>query len=160
MDTPRTMPALLEEGARRFGNLPAIVDGERRLTYAELAETARTAARAYAARGVRLGDRVAIWAPNRAEYAVALLGAQVMGAAVVPLNTRYRGHEARVVLERSRASALVVTNGFLGTDFVEMLAGSAGDDRRPRQCRATDAGAARPAHRSSTSATARTGPTP
>ena len=131
MDTPRTMPALLDEGARRFGHLPAIVDGERRLTYAELAGAARTAARAYAARGVAHGDRVAIWAPNRVEYAVALLGAQVMGAAVVPLNTRYRGHEARVVLERSRASALVVANGFLGTDFVEMLAGAAADTDAP-----------------------------
>ena len=128
MDTPRTIPALLDHGARVFGSLPAIVDGEHRLTYAELADAARGAARAYAARGVRPGDRVAIWAPNRVEYAVALLGAQVMGAAVVPLNTRYRGQEARVVLERSRASALVVCTGFLDTDFVEMLVESAGPD--------------------------------
>ncbi|NPC98645.1 FadD3 family acyl-CoA ligase [Nocardioides sp. zg-DK7169] len=127
MDIPRTIPALLDDGARRFGPRPAIVDGAHRLTYADLLDAARTAARAYAARGVRLGDRVAIWAPNRTEYAVALLGAQLIGAAVVPLNTRYRGHEARVVLDRSRASTLVVSNGFLGTDFVALVADAAAD---------------------------------
>jgi len=122
---PQTVAALLDEGARRFGAHLAVVDGASRLTFAELALECRRAAGAYLAAGVRVGDRVAIWAPNRHEFVVALLGAQVMGASVVPLNTRYRGQEARTVLQRSRAAALVVCNGFLGTDYVAALADSA-----------------------------------
>ena len=128
MRSPLTVPELLDDGVRRFGARPAVVDGNSSLTYAELASETRRVARAYLATGVRPGDRVAIWAPNRIEFVLALLGAQVIGASVVPLNTRYRGHEARVVLERSRASALVVCNGFLGADYLMMLAESADAD--------------------------------
>jgi HIP---CoA ligase len=119
--TPRTIPALLEKAKQTYADRPAIVDGPTTLTYTELADAAEKAARAFLASGVRSGDRVAIWAPNRWEFPVAVLGAQTIGAAVVPLNTRYRGHEAREILERSRATALVTVNGFLGTDYVQML---------------------------------------
>lgn len=127
MASALTVPALLDEGAERYGSRTAVFDGENRLTYARLPGEVRRVARGYLAIGVRPGDRVAIWAPNRSEYVVALLGAQAMGASVVPLNTRYRGHEARVVLERSRASVLVVCNGFLGADYTTMLVDSAGE---------------------------------
>ncbi|MFE7224714.1 AMP-binding protein [Nocardioides sp. NPDC057577] len=122
---PRTVAELIDAGARRFGDRPALVEGARTWTYAELAEDVRRTARAHIATGVRPGDRVAIWAPNRSEYILAMLGAQLAGAAVVPLNTRYRGREARVVLERSRAVSLVVANGFLGNDYLAMLRESA-----------------------------------
>ncbi|QIX26575.1 AMP-binding protein [Nocardioides sp. JQ2195] len=126
-----TVPALIDGSAQRFGDSPAVVDGEHTLSYADLATESRRVARAYLAAGVRPGERVAIWAPNRIEYVLALLGAQVMGASVVPLNTRYRGREARVVLERARASALVLVNGFLGADYYAMLTESGADDARP-----------------------------
>jgi acyl-CoA synthetase (AMP-forming)/AMP-acid ligase II len=127
VSAPMTIPALLEEGARRWSDRPAVVEGDQTLTYAELARESRRVARALLAAGVRPGDRVAIWCPNRTEFVLALLGAQVIGAAVVPLNTRYRGNEARVVLERSRASLLVVCNGFLGADYVDMLVDAAAE---------------------------------
>ncbi|MER7560602.1 AMP-binding protein [Nocardioides sp. NPDC126508] len=119
--TPRTIPALIEKAKQTYADHPAIVDGPTTLTYAGLADAADRAARAFLASGVRSGDRVAIWAPNRWEFPVAVLGAQTIGAAAVPLNTRYRGHEAREILERSRATALITVNGFLGTDYVQML---------------------------------------
>ncbi|MFJ9387623.1 AMP-binding protein [Nocardioides sp. NPDC101246] len=119
--TPRTISALIEKAKQTYADHPAIVDGTTTLTYAELAAATDRAARAFLASGVRSGDRVAIWAPNRWEFPVAALGAQTIGAAVVPLNTRYRGHEAREILERSRATALITVNGFLGTDYVQML---------------------------------------
>ncbi|WP_408897168.1 FadD3 family acyl-CoA ligase [Nocardioides sp. R1-1] len=117
----RTIPALLAHGAATHGDHPAIVDGSSTITYAGLRELVVAAARSYRALGVEPGDRVAIWAPNRAEFIVALLGAQYVGASVVPLNTRYRGAEARVVLERSRAVVLVLSDGFLTQDYSTML---------------------------------------
>ncbi|GAA1226375.1 FadD3 family acyl-CoA ligase [Prauserella halophila] len=128
MTGPLTIPALLSAGERRFGHRPAVVDGEDTLSYAELAARARHAARSHLAIGVRPGDRVAIWAPNGTEFIVALLGAQLIGAAVVPLNTRYRGQEARHILAHSRAGALVVAGDFLGADRVQLLIDSAGPD--------------------------------
>ena len=59
-------------------------------------------AAALIATGIEPGDRVAIWAPNCWEWVVALLGLQSAGAALVPLNTRYKGVEAADILRRSR----------------------------------------------------------
>src|SRR6185312_5683208 len=99
------------------------IDGDLTVSYAELEQNAHRTARALLASGVVPGDRVAVWCPNRWEFIVAFLGAQCIGASLVPLNTRYRGDEARAILERSRASALFVANGFLGNDYLGMLDG-------------------------------------
>ncbi|HWU31546.1 MAG TPA: AMP-binding protein, partial [Marmoricola sp.] len=121
---PQTIPALLAHGVDNFADSVAIADGDIRITYAQLADEVNRVSRAYLALGVKPGDRIAIWVPNRAEYILALLGAQNIGVAVVPLNTRYKGHEARTILERSRATALVTVQGFLGNDYIDLLAGT------------------------------------
>ena len=118
-----TIPNLARSAAERFGDDEALVDGDARLTFAELWTEAVHAARAYIAAGIEPGDRVALWAPNIWEWPVAMLGAHVAGAAVVPLNTRFKGAEAAYVLNRSRARVLVTVDGFLGNDYVSMLAG-------------------------------------
>jgi acyl-CoA synthetase (AMP-forming)/AMP-acid ligase II len=91
------------------------------VTYRELGELVGTAARAMLGAGVEPGDRVAIWAPNGLGWIVAALGAQSAGAALVPVNTRWKGAEAAYLLSASKAAVLVTTVGFLGTDTVGML---------------------------------------
>ncbi|MGW9131854.1 AMP-binding protein [Streptomyces sp. NPDC055681] len=131
--SPSTVPGLLSWAAQRYEDHPAVIDGDTRVGYRQLAELVQRTARAYTAVGVSQGDRVAVWAPNRLEFILALLGAQSAGASVVPMNTRYRGHEAAVILRRSRATALVVANGFLGIDFTAMLREAAGEDAGPEE---------------------------
>ena len=74
------------------------------------------------ASGIEPGDRAAIWAPNSVEWVIAALGLVSAGAALVPLNTRFKGEEAGYVLARSSAKLLVVADGFLGADYSGMLA--------------------------------------
>jgi HIP---CoA ligase len=116
-----TIPGLVTSAAQRFPHLEAIVDGERRLTFTELAEAARSAARAAIAAGIGHGDRAAIWAPNSAEWILAAIGIQAAGGIVVPVNTRFRGSEAAWVLHKSGARLLFTVNGFLDTDYVQLL---------------------------------------
>lgn len=111
-----TVPAMLADKAA-LGSHPAIVDGDTVISYAELHTRVRDVARAYLAQGVAPGDRIGLWAPNRHEFVLAMLGAQYVGIAVVPLNTRYTGSEAAAILERSRATAVVLTDGFLGRSY-------------------------------------------
>ncbi len=118
-----TTPRLVRSAAERFGSSDALVDGDVRLTFAELAGAVTDAGRAFVAAGVEAGDRVAIWAPNVWEWVVALLGLQSVGGVVVPINTRYKGAEAAYLLQRSRARILVTVNGFLGNDQLAMLEG-------------------------------------
>jgi len=116
-----TIAEVVETAAERFGDRPAVDDGHRRLDYAELFERARDFGAALGGSGVGPGDRVAIWAPNGAEWIVALLGLAQAGAVLVPVNTRFKGPEAAVILARSQARVLVTVTDFLGTDYVSML---------------------------------------
>ena len=119
---PETIPALLNRTVERFGTGEALVDERARLTWTELTESAHRAARALVASGVESGDRVAIWAPNCTEWVVAALGIFAAGGVVIPINTRFKGGEARYVLDRGDARLLFTVSDFLEMNYVEMLA--------------------------------------
>lgn len=118
----QTLPGVLAATARRLGDRIAIEDGSRSLTYHELQQTVANAAAAFVASEVRPGDRVGIWGPNGIEWIVAALGAQSVGACIVPLNTRLKGREAGDILQRSRTKMLIHSGRFLQLDFAQMLA--------------------------------------
>ncbi len=118
-----TIPALLADAARCRPDAEAVADGPIRLTYGELAEAAGELSRALMASGVAKGDRVAIWAPNCAQWIVSALGAMGAGAIVVTLNTRFKGGEADYILRASGARVLLTVQGFLGADYPAMLEG-------------------------------------
>ncbi len=119
-----SIPAMAAATAERAGDRLAVVDGDTRLTWAELHDQARTFGAALVASGVEPGDRVALWAPNSAEWIVAALGLFSAGAVLIPVNTRFKGAEAAEILARSRARALVTVTDFLGTDYLSLLAGT------------------------------------
>ncbi|HXQ59774.1 MAG TPA: FadD3 family acyl-CoA ligase [Acidimicrobiales bacterium] len=116
-----SVPGLVAAAAARFGDAEALVDGELRLTFSQLEGEALRVTSAAMAAGISAGDRVAIWAPNMAEWVLAALGLLGVGAVLVPLNTRFKGPEAADVLKRSGARALFTVRGFLGLDYPAML---------------------------------------
>jgi acyl-CoA synthetase (AMP-forming)/AMP-acid ligase II len=129
--TPRTIPRLVRWAAEAYGGAAALVDeaasgSEIVLSFADLAARVEEAAAAYLAAGIVGGDRVAIWAPNIWEWVVAALGAHAAGAALVPLNTRFKGTEAAYILRRSGARLLVTVEGFLGNSYLSLLRDAAG----------------------------------
>jgi acyl-CoA synthetase (AMP-forming)/AMP-acid ligase II len=118
-----SIPRLVDDAAVRHATTEALVEGDVRLTYAQLAPEVDRYARAFVAGGVQTGDRVAIWAPNCAEWMIAALAVLRAGGVLVPLNTRYKGGEAGYILRNSGATTLVTVRGFLGFDYPAMLAG-------------------------------------
>src|SRR5262245_7453548 len=104
-----TIPALLDAAAGEHGDVLAIVDGDRQLTYGQLRAAAIDAGAALVACGLEPGDRVSIWAPNSIDWVTAFLGSSAAGATLVPINTRFKGIEAAEVLRRSGARILVTT---------------------------------------------------
>jgi HIP---CoA ligase len=121
-----TIPALVQAAAAAYGDREAVADGDRRVSFAELAALTRRGAADCIRRGVQPGDRVGIWAPNTLDWVVAALGALSAGAALVPLNTRFKAAEAEWILDRSGAALTFVSPPFLGNDYQSMLAGRAG----------------------------------
>ena len=117
------VPGLVAYASERFGFNDAIVDGDVRIAYEELADRCLELTRAVLGTGVGAGDRVALWAPNMAEWVLTALAVLGAGATLVPLNTRFKGEEAAFVLRRSRARMLFTVRGFLGNDYPAMLEG-------------------------------------
>jgi acyl-CoA synthetase (AMP-forming)/AMP-acid ligase II len=123
----RTVPDAIIRASQRFSDSEAVVDGDVRLTYAELHGRVRELARGLLARGVRAGDRVAICAPNTHHWILSALAALYCGTTLVPINTRFTAHEVFDVLERSRASVLLIAGPFLGKDRLTELRAVAGE---------------------------------
>ena len=117
----QTIPAMTAAAAERFGGQLAIVDGDTRLSFAELFEEARTFGAALVASDIQPGERVSIWAFNSVEWVIAALGLWQAGAVLVPINTRFKGAEAADILRRGHARALITITDFLDTDYVAML---------------------------------------
>ncbi|GAA3949874.1 FadD3 family acyl-CoA ligase [Actinomadura viridis] len=122
----RTIPRMLRDQAAHHGDAEVVVSGDVRLTLAELAERASEVARALMALGVAPGDRVAVWAPNTPDWVVAAYGIWDAGAIIAPLSTRFKGLEAGGLLRKVGARVLLVAEGFMGTSYLDMLAGERG----------------------------------
>ncbi len=105
----------------RFGDREALVDGDRRWSFSEVIRAVEDAAKSFIALGLHHGDRVAIWAPNSAEWIFSALGAQIVGGVLVPINTRFKGPEAAYVLNHSGAKFLLCDNKFLGQNYAQEL---------------------------------------
>ena len=121
-DDPTTLPQLVAAAVSRFPERVALEEDGRSWTFPELAEAGSEATRAFMAAGITTGDRVAIWAPNSARWLIAAIGLQSAGAALVPLNTRFKGGEAADILRRTKARVLVTVADFLGTNHLDLLA--------------------------------------
>jgi acyl-CoA synthetase (AMP-forming)/AMP-acid ligase II len=111
------VPEFLFEGASRFGDKPALVDGPtgRTLSYRQLADGVERVAAALAARGFGKGDVLALSSPNLPEYALALYGAMAAGGAVTGANPLLTAGELAGQLADAGASVLVTVPPFLET---------------------------------------------
>jgi fatty-acyl-CoA synthase len=114
--------AFLERSSDVFADRVAAVDGDDRLTHAELAAEATRMANALRASGIAPGDRVACLAPNCIAMLVAHFAVPLAGAVLVAINTRLAPAEVRSILLHSGSRMLVALASLAGTVL------QAGDD--------------------------------
>jgi len=94
--------------------------GRRRWTYAELLADAERAAKALLGR-FQPGERVAVWAPNLAEWVVLEMAAGLAGLVLVTVNPAYRPAELAYVLRQSRAAGIFFVPEFRGNPMAASL---------------------------------------
>jgi len=107
VERPRSLYGLLEAAALRDADALALVDGDARLTYRDLAGQVERLAAGMAARGVAPWDRVALLLGNRPEFVIALFAAARLGAISVPLSIREQAPGLRHMLENSGTKLLI-----------------------------------------------------
>jgi fatty-acyl-CoA synthase len=118
-----TIGGALEEAARRYGVRPALISRQQnvRWTWEELNARADALAAGFLQRGLWRGDRIGIWAPNCAEWALTQFAAAKIGLVLVTINTAYRQAELEYALNRVGCKALVMARGHRGIDYLGML---------------------------------------
>ncbi|MFE7187397.1 AMP-binding protein [Streptomyces erythrochromogenes] len=119
----------LDRTVRRFPDRDALVDVAvgRRWTYAELAADVDALALGLLDLGIVKGDRVGIWAPNRAEWTLVQYATARIGAVLVTVNPAYRSHELEYVLRQSGIRLLAAADRFKNSDYAAMI-----EEVRPR----------------------------
>lgn len=122
-----TIGANLAGTATSFGHRDALVDvtAGRRWTYAELLTDVRRLATGLLRAGVRRGDRVGIWSPNRWEWVLVQYATAEIGAILVTINPAYRLRELSYALRHSGVALVIAAPGFKDASYAEMLAEAA-----------------------------------
>jgi long-chain acyl-CoA synthetase len=102
----RSVGAILREG-RRWADRDFIVQGERRVTFAEHERAVARLARQLAARGIGVGDRVALFAPNSPEWSATFFAVLEVGAIVVPCNSWWSADEVAHACTMTEPSVVI-----------------------------------------------------
>ncbi|GAA4809825.1 AMP-binding protein [Tomitella cavernea] len=92
-----------------------------RWNYTELRTAVRRLAAGLLRTGVRTGDRVGIWAPNRWEWVIVQFATAEIGAVLVNINPAYRAFELEYALEKSGITAVFAAESFKDSDYRAML---------------------------------------
>jgi long-chain acyl-CoA synthetase len=104
VERPQSLVHLLRASVDRDASATALVEvGGPSISYGELWERASRVAGGLQRNGVKRGDRVAIRLGNGIDWVLAFFGAQLLGAVVVPVNTRFTEDEVAYLVEDSGA---------------------------------------------------------
>jgi long-chain acyl-CoA synthetase len=106
---------MLDRAARLWGDAPAVVDGELRLTYRELDERVHRLAAGLQGLGLRHGEHIAVLSANGHRYMETYLAGALAGLVVAPINTRLSPRETAFILNDAEIGALLVGPGCLHT---------------------------------------------
>ncbi|MEW6638169.1 MAG: AMP-binding protein, partial [Actinomycetota bacterium] len=118
-----TVGGLLDLVAERRPDHDALVYPERglRYSYREFKDVVEDCARALIALGLKKGDHLAVWGQNVPEWVTLQFATGKVGVVLVTVNPAYRASELHYILDQSDASALFLTEGARGADFIEVL---------------------------------------
>lgn len=118
-----TVWSAMERTAKRLPTKTAVIDGDRRFTYAEVLSGANALVPGLRGLGLKKGSMVAVYVPNCAELVFLFYALQRIGVVVAWLNPNYRETEARFILENSGAEAVFLFDQWQGYAYLEGIAG-------------------------------------
>ena len=93
-----------------------------RATYRQLWNSTTLLAKALLTRGIAVGDRVGIWAPNRHEWVTTQYATARVGAILVNVNPAFKARELEYVTNQSGLRMLLLARSFRHTDYIAVLA--------------------------------------
>ncbi|HEY4388278.1 MAG TPA: AMP-binding protein, partial [Ktedonobacteraceae bacterium] len=118
-----TIGDLFDQTAAKYPERPALVVRQQqiRLSYRELQAEVNRCAKGFLSLGFQKGQRVGIWAPNRAEWTITQFATSKIGIVLVNINPAYQINELEYALRQSGCSGLVLAPAFKTTNYTEIL---------------------------------------
>ncbi|CAB3963835.1 MULTISPECIES: AMP-binding protein [Burkholderia] len=118
-----TVPALLADTVKRHGQRPAVVFREQgvRWNWQAFADEVDAMAAGLHAMGLRRGERIGIWSPNRFEWTVTQFASARLGLILVNVNPAYRLAELEYALNKVGCKAIVAPESFKTSRYLDML---------------------------------------
>ncbi|MBM4339780.1 MAG: AMP-binding protein [Deltaproteobacteria bacterium] len=118
-----TIGELLGEVASRFPENEALVDlsKEVRLTYKEFLNHVNQLAKGFLKLGIKKGDHLALWSPNRWEWIVTEFAIAKIGAVLVSVDTNAQRQQLEYLLTQSDSKALIMAEGMKGSEYLEIV---------------------------------------
>ena len=119
----KTIGAILDDTAALFGDREAfVVPGQAiRQTWSEFDVTVDSVAKGLMGLGIEIGDRVAMWSPNYAEWTYIQFATAKIGAIQVNINPAYRTSELEYALNHSGCRLLVTRTEYLTSAYKDMV---------------------------------------
>ncbi|MBN1185231.1 MAG: AMP-binding protein [Bacteroidales bacterium] len=113
----------LKRTTDKYGDCEALVVPFQnyRATYKNFWDRTTEVAKSLLSYGIKKGDRVGIWSPNRYEWVIIQYATARMGAILVNINPAYRPVELEFALNQSEVRFLLMSKGFRHTNYIEIL---------------------------------------
>jgi fatty-acyl-CoA synthase len=119
----KTVADLLDEAGSRFPQNEALVDCAtgKRFSYQELLQWVNRLAKGLLKIGMKKGDHVALWSPNRWEWIITEWALAKIGAVLVSIDTNAQLRQVEYLLSQSDAKLLVMAEGQEGSEYLERI---------------------------------------
>ncbi len=135
----QTIGQALDASASQWGARDALVARHQdiRWTYTEFKQRVDELAAGFLALGLQPGERIGIWSPNCAEWALTQFASATAGLILVVVNPAYRTAELEFALDKAGCRALIIAERFKNTRFPDVLRAIAPelDDSAPNELR-------------------------
>jgi fatty-acyl-CoA synthase len=114
----------LERIAARFPDQPVLISRHQdlRYSYAEFDAEVDRVARSLIGADLQVGDRLGLWSPNRAEWALVQYATAKIGVILVNINPAYRTSEFEYAIRHSGCRMLIAASAFKSSDYRVMVA--------------------------------------
>ncbi len=116
-----TLGEQMDLSVQDYGKSEFMVHGKRRYTFQQTRELVDQLAKGLLDLGIQRGDNVSVWMTNYPEFIISWFALAKIGAAMIPINTRYKSEEVHYIVRQSESKALIMADKFLNIDYVEMI---------------------------------------
>jgi fatty-acyl-CoA synthase len=119
----KTVGDVLDEVASKFPEKEALVDFSRgkRFSYKEFLASVNQTAKGFLKLGLKQGDHLALWSPNRWEWTITQFALAKIGVVLVSIDINCKIDQLEYFLRQSDSKSLVLAEGMKGSEYIDMI---------------------------------------